>query len=52
MPSTKKQNLNPKLDAYEQDIEDNLDISQLLSPKEKVHELAKLKSAAEEYFKQ
>jgi hypothetical protein len=50
MPSIKKQNLNPKLDAYEQDIEDNLDISQLLSPQEKAHELAKLKLAAKEYL--
>jgi hypothetical protein len=44
MLSTKKQ--NPELDKYEQDIEDNLDKSKPLSSKEKVRELAKLKSAA------
>lgn len=50
MSPTKKQQLNSKLDAYEQDIEDNLDKNKPLSSKEKARELAKLKAAAIEHI--
>lgn len=50
MSPTKKQQLNPKLDAYEQEIEDSLDKNRPLLPKEKARELAKLKAAAREHI--
>ena len=51
MSTTKKQKLHPTLDEYEQDIEDNLDISKALPAKEKAREIAKLKAAAKEHLK-
>lgn len=45
--SIKKLKLNKKLDAYEQDIEDNLHKSKALNKKEKNHEILKLKGAAQ-----
>tara|TARA_R110000868_G_scaffold383186_1_gene649979 strand:+ start:534 stop:857 length:324 start_codon:yes stop_codon:yes gene_type:complete len=48
MKPTKKQILNPDLDKYEQEIEDNVDTDKHLPVKEKARELAKLKSAAQE----
>ena len=50
MTPTKKQTLNPKLDEYEQDIEENLDKIKSLSLKAKSRELAKLKAAAREHM--
>jgi predicted DNA binding CopG/RHH family protein len=49
MSLTKKQQLNPKLDVYEQDIEDNLNKNKPLSSKKRALELAKLKAAAREH---
>ncbi len=46
----KKKRLNPQLDAYEQDIEDNLDTNNSLPSKTKVREIAKLKAAAKEHL--
>jgi predicted DNA binding CopG/RHH family protein len=51
MKPTKKQKLRPKLDEYEQDIENNLDVSKSLLAKEKAAEIAKLKTAAKEHIK-
>ncbi len=51
MSTTKKQKLNPSLDKYEQDIEDNLDVSKSLPAKEKAREISKLKAAAKEHQK-
>jgi len=44
-----KPHSHPTLDAYEQDLENNLDKSPLLSQKEKTNELKKLQSAASNY---
>ena len=41
--------LHPKLDEYEQDIEDNLDPKKSLSSKEKLREISKLKAATKEH---
>jgi predicted DNA binding CopG/RHH family protein len=49
MSAAKKKKLNPNLDKYEQDIEDNLDITKSLSSKEKSSEISKLKKAAKEH---
>lgn len=46
MNPVKRKRLSPKLDEYEQDIENHLDIKKSLLSKEKAHELAKLKTAA------
>lgn len=51
MSMTKKQKSRSTLDAYEQDIEENLDISNTLSAQEKAREIAKLKTVAKEYLK-
>jgi hypothetical protein len=51
MKLTKKQKCRPKLDEYEQDIEDNLDVSKLVLAKEKAVEIVKLKTAAKEHIK-
>jgi len=51
MSTKKNQKLNPKLDEYEQEIEDNLDKSKPLSPKEKTRKMLKLKSAARQHIK-
>jgi len=51
MSTTKKQKSNPQLDEYEQDIEDNLDISRVVLTKEKAREISKLKAAAKEHLK-
>jgi len=40
-----------RLDAYEQDIEDNLDTARPLSKKDKAKQMAALKHAAENYAK-
>ena len=50
MSSTKKQKSNPGLDEYEQDIEDNLDVSKSLQAREKTREASKLKTAAKEHL--
>ena len=49
MKHIKKQTLNPTLDEFEQDIEDNLNASKRLPAKDKAHEVSKLKSAAKEH---
>ena len=51
MNSAKKMILDVKLDPEEKDIEDHLNISKRLSPKEKAHELAKLKAAAKDHLR-
>ncbi len=51
MSTTKKQKLNQHLDEYEQDIEDNLDVSRALSAKEKAREISKLKTSAKTHLK-
>src|SRR5437016_3155881 len=48
---SKKKKRYPKLDAYEKDIEDNLDPNKRLSPEEETKELAILKSAAKEHIR-
>ncbi len=50
MAFDKKQKRNLKLDAYEQDIENNLHKSKPLLSKKRVQELSKLKSAAKEHL--
>ena len=50
MNLNKKKRLNPQLDAYEQDIEDNLDKNNSLSSKTKIREIAKLKAAAKKHL--
>jgi hypothetical protein len=49
MSHTKNQKIKQKQDAYEQDIEDNLDINKSLPSKKKTQVLAKLKAAAKEH---
>ncbi|EKD72349.1 MAG: hypothetical protein ACD_45C00698G0002 [uncultured bacterium] len=49
MTSIKKQTLISNLDEFEQDIENNLNVSKHLSAKDKAHEVAKLKAAAKEH---
>jgi len=48
MSPTKKSHSH--LDKYEQDLEDNLDISKALSGKDKAKEISKLKSAASQHL--
>lgn len=50
MSIAKKKKLNLNLDKYEQDIEDNLDVTKSLSSKEKAREISKLKIAAKEHI--
>jgi len=49
MKTTKKPTLNPSLDDFEQDLENNLNAGNRLPAKDKAHEISKLKSAAKEH---
>lgn len=49
MSPAKKQPRKPKLDRYEKEIEDNLDISKALSGADKAKEIAKLTAAAKHH---
>ncbi|MBV9576339.1 MAG: hypothetical protein JO149_06920 [Gammaproteobacteria bacterium] len=51
MSSNKKRKTHSTLDEYEQDIENNLDVSKALSAKEKANKISKLKAAAKEHLK-
>ena len=49
MSAAKKQILDPKLDEFEQDIEDNLNAGKRLHAKDIAHEISKHKAAAKEH---
>jgi len=50
MSPNKKHNLKPKLDKYEKNIEDNLDINKSLPSSDKKREISKLRAAAKEHI--